>query len=558
MQPDAQTTELLSAYLDGEVDPRQKAAVERLLDRDPEARALLADLRRNREILTGLPRHAAPASILTDVQAFTERTALLDDDDYHGISDRRTFRVFRRLIPLALAASLGFAALAGWYFYEKTLPTLKSGGPAHWPTEGESAIASLARAADRPLDEKLAAGLPADMVQAHPFAAEPVRLAITVENESQRKALLARLDAEMLSNSIADVTEPEGPEVRNQATAPAAFFVRGRAGVNHAADAPSQRLLRAPASQVAAILNDLPDRAAEPPRVELQAGPLQVVGQQQAVDLLNAVSGPTPDQSAIAFRESRDLAAESPGRGKLDVRAAKTQPQPEAPSLPSATTNTPSEVTAQDVVAEAAVEAKEGDREGRRSRPRGEESTASHSDLTDDRSDVNSAEKDSGAEADASADAKFLRELLRNVGLDPDALASDSHGDDVRPTGNDSVEEVGPPAKPGALAARRRSELERSSPPHADARPGPDVALRTAPADSSGPPSPARETTAPIAAVPATDPREFTRSAAEHYVTVVIEVKTAAPAGESPASPGSSTTNPRDPRPPRPPGSRGR
>ncbi len=51
----------LSAYLDGELDPSQRARVERHTGRCPRCQALLASLRRIRDGLAALPlRPAAP------------------------------------------------------------------------------------------------------------------------------------------------------------------------------------------------------------------------------------------------------------------------------------------------------------------------------------------------------------------------------------------------------------------------------------------------------------------------------------------------------------------
>ena len=48
--------ELISAYLDGELDTQQRAQVEQLLDSDPRHQQLLEELRTLRETLQSLPR----------------------------------------------------------------------------------------------------------------------------------------------------------------------------------------------------------------------------------------------------------------------------------------------------------------------------------------------------------------------------------------------------------------------------------------------------------------------------------------------------------------------
>src|SRR5579884_730079 len=56
MNPD-RTGELLTAYLDGELSAREREAVERLLERSPEARAQLQQLQEGANALRALPRH---------------------------------------------------------------------------------------------------------------------------------------------------------------------------------------------------------------------------------------------------------------------------------------------------------------------------------------------------------------------------------------------------------------------------------------------------------------------------------------------------------------------
>src|SRR3990170_1217954 len=78
LNPD-QLGELLSAYIDRELDAAQTAQVERLLREDEAARRMLSELRRTVNAVASLPRHPAPASIASDVQTVLERSALLGD-----------------------------------------------------------------------------------------------------------------------------------------------------------------------------------------------------------------------------------------------------------------------------------------------------------------------------------------------------------------------------------------------------------------------------------------------------------------------------------------------
>ena len=76
-----QFAELISAYLDGELNASETELVERALRDDPAARQLMEELRRTVELVSDLPRHAAPPSILEDVCAQVERAELLGDFD---------------------------------------------------------------------------------------------------------------------------------------------------------------------------------------------------------------------------------------------------------------------------------------------------------------------------------------------------------------------------------------------------------------------------------------------------------------------------------------------
>lgn len=102
--------EQLTAYLDGELSPDERAAVERLLAEDAGVRRLLEELRWTSEIVGSLPRQTAPANIAEGVLARLERQALLGEEPM----PRRVWRV-RAIQGLALAASIALIVTAGWY-----------------------------------------------------------------------------------------------------------------------------------------------------------------------------------------------------------------------------------------------------------------------------------------------------------------------------------------------------------------------------------------------------------------------------------------------------------
>ncbi len=72
--------ELLSAYLDGQLDDQERAQAERLLSDDPEARAFLADLKRLRASMAELPRHRLGDDFAADVLRRAEQEVLTRGD----------------------------------------------------------------------------------------------------------------------------------------------------------------------------------------------------------------------------------------------------------------------------------------------------------------------------------------------------------------------------------------------------------------------------------------------------------------------------------------------
>ena len=108
--PDERTEADLAAYVDGELDPREARAVERLLAGNQRYRLMVDEMRQARRWLADLPRVKPPAgaSLAADpTVARLERAALLGDDEPPGPTPLELWR--RRLTSanaLGLAASL--------------------------------------------------------------------------------------------------------------------------------------------------------------------------------------------------------------------------------------------------------------------------------------------------------------------------------------------------------------------------------------------------------------------------------------------------------------------
>ena len=77
---DSSQYELLSAYLDGEASPEERAVVEELLRTSLEARSELAELEKLSGLLKDLPTQPAPASVAAAARVYAERRSLLGVD----------------------------------------------------------------------------------------------------------------------------------------------------------------------------------------------------------------------------------------------------------------------------------------------------------------------------------------------------------------------------------------------------------------------------------------------------------------------------------------------
>lgn len=107
--------ELLSALLDDELSEADRLRAVQLLREDADARRLHDDLRRNREELGSLPRHAAPATLVGDIRAQLERQALLESESAEPGSSTGRVRGWWWALTSA-AAMVGLVALGTMWF----------------------------------------------------------------------------------------------------------------------------------------------------------------------------------------------------------------------------------------------------------------------------------------------------------------------------------------------------------------------------------------------------------------------------------------------------------
>ena len=94
--------ELLSGYIDGELSERQRTELKRLLKHDSQIGERLAQLKKQKQLLSALPAVSAPEELLDDVKATLERRYILDQcgssrDESAGVRHL----MFRRVLTVA-------------------------------------------------------------------------------------------------------------------------------------------------------------------------------------------------------------------------------------------------------------------------------------------------------------------------------------------------------------------------------------------------------------------------------------------------------------------------
>ncbi len=96
--------ELLSAYLDGEVTPAERAEAERLLESSPELRGELDDFARLSDLIRGMPRETAPADLAPAIRKQASQQSLLRPEP--AVAPRSLRReIVSALIGMAVTAA---------------------------------------------------------------------------------------------------------------------------------------------------------------------------------------------------------------------------------------------------------------------------------------------------------------------------------------------------------------------------------------------------------------------------------------------------------------------
>jgi anti-sigma factor RsiW len=136
--------ELISAYLDGEVDPKERAAVDARLAESAEWRAVLDEVRDVRAAVRALPSRDAPAG-------FWDELVAGDADDENIVPLHTRSRGGRGLRWAGVAAAAAAAAVIGIALVPaetRVQPAVSTFGEAHAvrSSVGDDAISTLAGA----------------------------------------------------------------------------------------------------------------------------------------------------------------------------------------------------------------------------------------------------------------------------------------------------------------------------------------------------------------------------------------------------------------------------
>src|SRR6186713_2770943 len=105
--------DILSAYLDDELDATTRAAVEERLAGSAEWRAILDDVRAARDAVRGLPVHEAPEGFWTRVLALPDDETAAADSSVVSLDERRQRRTKRIRLSMAAGAAAAVVLAVG-------------------------------------------------------------------------------------------------------------------------------------------------------------------------------------------------------------------------------------------------------------------------------------------------------------------------------------------------------------------------------------------------------------------------------------------------------------
>lgn len=309
-----QLGELLSAYLDGELDDQQLQEVEQLLKEDDSARQLYNELQQTSQLVATLPRQQAPASIIEEFQLQQERDELLGDPITLQIDSGQRRTPFKAILSIAVAITvivtgglwmtrehgdsqpgpggdvLAFAesdeskpeALRSFEFDHDLRNASESRSNSH-PTIQSLSGAKTAGAEtfqNKDLTAKLESGTNVQAIQTHAFSVETLRLKIKTRSVIDCDNLAVRLLTHLSKHKVHNLAN--APVQLSMNSQSPGFFFRGKSGVNYSNKNQSQIIVRVGIEEMNDLLDELSHEKDMDDRISLTAGPLTFRGIHQA------------------------------------------------------------------------------------------------------------------------------------------------------------------------------------------------------------------------------------------------------------------------------------
>jgi len=135
MKPNPNLDELLSSFMDGELSPRQRTEVQRMVGHDSQAARRLQQLQNCRSLFCALPMDKAPSDLLEQIRAALERHSLLQEQPVVRKRSVGAWQLaFRRLV--AAAAVLVLMGVLGVVVYQIVAPVAP--GPLPLASDGRN------------------------------------------------------------------------------------------------------------------------------------------------------------------------------------------------------------------------------------------------------------------------------------------------------------------------------------------------------------------------------------------------------------------------------------
>jgi hypothetical protein len=242
-----QLSELMSAYLDGEVNPQEKAVVEASLRADPAARRLLDELRQT-AALAALPRRPPP-------QSGSGPGCSIGAFSYFRLPTMKRCASEVTWHPRA-AAILAVVVGAGWWFLssqQEQRSRKLAGVPAREVKELGSDSAAISPETSKAgslsieAESLIASGADPVVLVKQSFEPEPIRLRVIARNEAERDALSRQFTTQLAEANTENLAHREASSEKKHPVG--AFYLEGKPGINFANAQEKQILARLPQAE---------------------------------------------------------------------------------------------------------------------------------------------------------------------------------------------------------------------------------------------------------------------------------------------------------------------